>query len=252
MAVLRYRYYPAKAALDAEGKPPEAAGLEAFGYETTNGQNAVDAAAAVPTLGRLVYSALSPFAKGSKGKYTRAMHSNAKTKIVEYIDNEQPALAKKTSLVYAGAYTENRILHPRLDPGSGKYTFRLPLKEDTRMPIIDPRESVGPFVRALVEDEAPGVKLLAYDSYLSMGEVVSKWSKASGKEAVFVPVTTKEVHEKMGVPYELLDGPDYATEFGYTAGIDNIIEPHQLKSKVQTKSFEDWLKERDWDKVLSA
>ena len=127
------------------------------------------------------------------------MHSNAKTNIVEYIETEQPALAKKTSLIYAGAHTENRRLNPSFDPDSGKYTFRLPLKEDTRTPINDPRKSVGPFVRALVEDEPPGVKLLTYDSYLSMGEVVDKWSKASGKEAVFVPITTKEIHEKMGV-----------------------------------------------------
>ena len=246
------RYYPLKAALEAEKKPVEEAGLKAYDYETKSGINAVNVAANIPTLERFIYSNLSPFSKGSGGKYNRSQHSNAKNAIAEYIEKAQPALWKKTSLIYAGAYTDNSILSPHHDPDSGKYIFRLPLHEETMMPIIEPRESMGPFVRALVEDEPPGVKLLAYDSYLSIGQVVKEWSEASGKEAIFVPTTTKEIHERAGVPWELLEGPDYATEFGYTSGIDGIVEPHQLKTKVEVKSYEDRLRGKDWSKVLAA
>lgn len=245
-------YYPAKAALDAEGKEPEPASHKAFDYETNNGKNAATAAASVPTLERFVYSALSPIAKGSKGKYTRSLHSEAKSWIVEYIENQQPELAKKTSIVYPGVYNVNRMLTPRPDPNSGKYAFMLPVEKETKLPIVDPKQSMGPFVRALIEDEAPGIKLLAYDSYLTTGDVVDEWSKASGKDATFVPISVQTMHEKMKLPWELLDAPSYLTEFGYTAGIDGIIEPSQLKKKVETKSFEDWLKERNWDEVLAA
>ncbi|KAI0012558.1 putative hscarg dehydrogenase [Xylariaceae sp. FL0662B] len=240
-------YRTATAELEAEGKPSEAASLAAFTRETTNGKNAVVAAAAVPTLERLVYSALSSVSMESKGKYTRSMHTEAKAKIVEYIETEQAALAKKTSVIYPGAYVDNPFLTPRFDPDSGKYVFQMALNEDFVMPTINPRESIGPFVRALVEDEDPGVKLLAYDSCLSMGELANRWSKASGKEAAYVPITTKELHEKMGVPYELLDRLDACNEFGYTR-INGIIGPHQLKSKVHTKSLDDWLKEKNWEK----
>lgn len=236
--------------MDAEGKPPESASVKAFTYETTNGKNAVDAASRVPTLERFIYSALTSFSKSSNGKYTRSMHAEARGQIVEYIETEQPELAKKTSLIYVGVYSSNRLFSPPFDPNSGKYIFTMALKKDFRLPIINPRESIGPFVRALVEDEAPGIHLLAYNSYLTMGEVVDTWSKASGKEGIYVPITTKELHEKMGRPYEVLDGLDAANEFGYT-GANAVIEPHQLKSKVHTKSFEDWLKEKDWDKELS-
>ncbi|KAI1774011.1 hypothetical protein F4818DRAFT_88799 [Hypoxylon cercidicola] len=243
-------YLPAKAALDDEGKAPEPASIKAFTNETTNGKNAVDAAAAVPTLERFVYSALGSVSKGSEGKYTRSMHTDAKGAVVEYIETK-PTLAEKTSLIYLGAYVENRMLSPRFDPSSGKYVIHTAIKEHLKVPIIRPRESTGPFVRALIEDEAPGVKLLAYDCRLTMAEVMDRWSKASGKEAAYIFVTTKELHENMGLPYELLDAFDAVNEFGYNAGL-RLIEPDQLKNKVQTKSFEDWLGEKDWSKQLSA
>jgi hypothetical protein len=34
-----------------------------------------------------------------------------------------------------------------------------------------------------VEDEDAGKRLLAYDSYLSVGELVEMWSRVVGKEA---------------------------------------------------------------------
>lgn len=245
-----YRYRPAKAALDAEGKAPEPASVKAFTNETANGKNAVDAAAAVPTLERFVYSALGSVSKGSKGKYTRSMHTDAKGTIVDYIETK-PELAQKNSLIYPGAYVENPLLAPRFDPGTRKYAIHMAIREHLKMPIINPRESTGPFVRALIEDEAPGVKLLAYDSYLRMDDVVDRWSRATGKEAAYVFVTTKYLHEKMGLAYEHLDALDAIDEFGYNTGL-GLIEPHQLKNKVQTKSFEDWLGEKDWSKELSA
>ncbi|MCJ1332598.1 hypothetical protein MMC10_009291 [Thelotrema lepadinum] len=245
-------YHPAKAALEAEKKSVEPASQKAFDYETTNGKNAVDVAAAVPTLQRFVYSALSPITKGSGGKYTHAFHSEAKSWIVEYIENEQPQLGKKTSIIYPGIYNVNRMLAPRLDAASGKYLFVLPVEKSTRLPLIDAKESIGLFVQELIEDEAPGKKLLAYDSYLKTEEIVAEWSKASGKEAIFVPISIETMHEKFGLPYELLDAPAYLSEFGYTAGIDGILEPHQLAKKVHTQSFEDWLKERNWGELLAA
>jgi NAD(P)-dependent dehydrogenase (short-subunit alcohol dehydrogenase family) len=245
-------YKPAKAALEAEKKDVVPASKLAFDYETTNGKNVVDVAAGVPALERFIYSALSPINKASNGKYPHSLHSEAKAWIVEYIENEQPELAKKTSIIYPGAYHVNQMLTPRFDASSGKYLFVLPVNKDTKLPIINARESMGPFVQELIEDEAPGTKLLAYDSYLKAEDIVAEWSKASGKEAVFVPISTQTMHEKFGLPYELLDAPAYIAEFGYVGGIDGIIEPSQLARKVQTKSFEDWLRERDWDEALAA
>ena len=128
-------YNPAKAALEAEKKSVEQASQEAFDYETTNGRNAINVAAAVPTLERFIYSALSPMKKASNGKYPHAFHSEAKSFIFEYIEKEHPQLAKKTSIIYPGMYNVNRMLTPRLDPVSGKYSFVLPVERDAMLPI---------------------------------------------------------------------------------------------------------------------
>ncbi|KAK9349696.1 hypothetical protein V1523DRAFT_422113 [Lipomyces doorenjongii] len=57
---------------------------------------------------------------------------------------------------------------------------------------------------------------------------------------------------QFGVPLEILDAPAYMSEFGYNGDIDGIIEPFQLKSNAQTKSFKDWSKDTDWKEVLDS
>lgn len=76
------------------------------------------------------------------------------------------------------------------------------------------------------------------------------WSRASGKEALLVPVTTQDMH-KMGALWEHLDAVDFLNEHDYEASVPGIIRPSQLKTIVETKSFEEWLNERNWDEVLA-
>ncbi len=224
----------------------------AFDTEVLYGKNAAHAAAAVPLLERFIYSALPPMKKHSKGKYSDTHHYDSKATVIEYILEDEPELAKKTSFIYLGAYNTNAMLTPRLDPASGRYTFILPMSRDLKLPIIDPKNSTGPFVRALIEDEDAGTKLLAYDSYLSMGEVSEMWAKASGKEAAYVEVSAEIMHLKFGVPKEVLDAPAYFAEYGFMGGVEDFIEPGQLKKEVKTKSIETWLNQRDWNEVLEA
>lgn len=245
-------YIATKRAAAAQRRP--AVGDSQIGYETEvlYGKNVAHAAAAVPSLERLIYSALPGMAKVSNGKYAKSHHHESKATVVEYIVEQEPELAKKTSFIYLGAYTTNALLAPKLNPVDGRYAFILPLSKDARLPIIDARNSTGPFVRALIEDEDPGTKLLAYDSYLSMGEVATLWIKASGMEADYVEVNADIMHKQFGVPTDLLEGPEALKEYGYMGGLDGYIEPFQLKKRIQTKSFEDWLKERDWKEALEA
>lgn len=46
----------------------------------------------------------------SGGKYPHSNHWETKASIVEYIQAEQPELAKKTSYIYIGAYITNPFL----------------------------------------------------------------------------------------------------------------------------------------------
>lgn len=101
-----------------------------------------------------------------------------------------------------------------------------------------------------MEDEDAGKRLLAYDSYLSVGELVEMWSRVVGKEAVFVEVSIEVMHGQFEIPIEVLDWPAFISEFGYMGGVEGAIEPGQLKTDLRTTPFEDWLRSRDWKKVL--
>ena len=245
-------YLETNKSTDSETGASVTSGQAAYDQEVSHGINTAIVAAGIESLERLIYSALGPMKKHSRGRFSHSYHWESKASIVEYIKNEQPELAKKTSFIYPGAFTTNPMMTPRLDPTSGKYTFVLPASAKMRMPIIDPRMSTGPFVRALVETEDAGTTLLAYDSYLTMEELVQVWSRVIGQEVNFVSMTTQAMHELIGLPLEALEAPGFIEEFGYMGGVENAIEPHQLKSKVQTPSFEEWLTKSDWKAMLTA
>jgi NmrA-like family len=221
-------------------------GHTALGIEIQNGKNAAIAAASVPTLERYVYSALGPMKKVSNGKYYRSHHWNSKAAVVEYIETELPDLAKKASFIYLGAYANNRLINPKVDPVTGIYKFVFPFKKELKMPVILHEESTGKFVQALIENEDPGTKLLAYNIYPTLGDITEIWSKVSGKTADIVEITPEIMHEQSGLPWEVLEGALYLPEYGYMAGVDGFIEPSQLKVPVQIRSFEDYLKEQRW------
>ncbi|KAJ5081523.1 hypothetical protein NUU61_009787 [Penicillium alfredii] len=242
-------WIPYRQALDS-GADALTSSQHGWDTEILHGENAARAAASVSTLERFVYSALGPIKAASGGKYAHSYHWDTKAHIVDYIETALPALSKKTSFIYIGAYVSNPFLQPKLQPDTGKYISVVPTTKDTRLPIIDTAQSTGPFVRALVEDEAPGTKLLAYDDYLSIDEIVSVWSRVIGEQVQLVCMTVQEMHDTMGIPIEVLEGPAFVGEFGYCAGVSGVIEPGQLRSRVQKRRFDDWLKDRDFRDLL--
>ncbi|KAF9889379.1 hypothetical protein FE257_007489 [Aspergillus nanangensis] len=224
---------------------------EAFEAEVRHGRNAALAASATPTLERFIYSVLGPMKKHSHGKYSNSYHWDAKATVMENIQTEQPELATKASYIILGAYATNPLFSPKWNPPLQKYQFVVPLNKEYKLPIISARDSTGAFVKALV-DEPPQTRLLAYDSCLSIAETVNIWQRVTGQEADLVEVTVQTMHDQFGVPWEVLDGPAFIQEFGYTAGIEGVITPDQLARRPQTESFEEWLRKSDWEAVVSG
>lgn len=244
-------WLPYRQALN-EGKDGDASSRHGFEVELQHGKNVAAVAEAVPTLERLVYSALGPMKKASAGKYPNSHHWDSKAAIVDYIETECPQLAPKTSYIYMGAYSTNAFLLPQRDAATGQYAVTLPAPASSRWPIVNPETSTGPFVRALVEEEEPQTKLLAYDSLLTMDECVKAWSDVTGKESSFVQMERVEMSKKTGIPLEILDGPSFIGEFGYMGGIENYIEPHQLKTKVATPSYAEFVGTRNMEDLLGS
>ena len=236
----------------AEGAEHSVSGQRAYENEVTHGKNAVLATLKIPTLERFIYSALGPMNRASGGKYPHSLHWETKAAIVDYIENEQPELFKKSSFIYPGAYNSNPLLIPKANPQTGEFALVLPSPPSSRMPVIDPVKSTGKFVRSLVEEEEVGTKLLAYDSYPSIGEAAEAWSHITGKSAPMVEVSMEEMHRMTGIPYEVLDGAGFIGEFDFMAGVSGYIEPLQLKTPIRVQRYEEGLKERDMKDLVQG
>lgn len=232
----------------------DAASSAAYARELSWAKNAAIAASKVPALERYVYSALAPMGEASGGKYMTSLHWESKAAAVKFIEAELPGLWKKTSLIYVGTYATNPFLIPKKDAVSGEYVMALPTVETCRFPIINTPISVGPFVRELVVSEDPGTKLLAYDrdSYITAGEALQLWSKTTGKTARYVELGMQEMAEETGLPMEMLGDAGFLGEFSFTHGVEGVITPDQLKNKVETSTFEDYLKTRSTEYLLEG
>ncbi|KAJ5133795.1 uncharacterized protein N7443_004580 [Penicillium atrosanguineum] len=224
---------------------------QAYQVELLHGRNAALAAADIPSLERFVYSTLAPIKKHSRGKYSHSYHWDAKADVAQNILTETPQLAKKTSFVVIGAYAINPLFMPKITP-TGGYLFAIPGRRALKIPVIDTQGSTGHFVRALIEDEPAGTRLLAYDSYISMEEIVEVWKKVTGHNIEVVEMNAETMRREFGIPLEVLDAPWFIDEFGYTGGIEGVIDHEGLKVKVQTKSFEEWLEKQDWREMLAG
>lgn len=239
-------WLPYTAAL-AEGRGRDASSVLGHTTEIRHARNAAVAASKTPTLERYVYSALGPIKAASGGKYSHCYHWDSKASAVDLVDTDMPQLARKTSYIYIGAYSTNPFLFPQLNKATGQYSLALPAPKETKFPITDPEKSTGPFVRALVEDEPAGTKLLAYDSNLTVAEAMDVWSEATGKKSEFVQMSIEDMHKAIGLPYEILEGPAFIGEYGYTAGLEGVITPEQLRTKVTTAPWSEFLASRSME-----
>lgn len=83
-------------------------GAEAYKIELQHGKNIADAAASIPELKRLVWSALPGVKRLSKGKYERVFHFDAKADAFDYMLDIE-TLQGKASAVHLGAFMTNAI-----------------------------------------------------------------------------------------------------------------------------------------------
>lgn len=252
----------------ASGKSDEEASDSAYNTEINWGKNAAKAASQISELEKFVFSAFGSMKVASGGKYARCYHFEAKAVVVDYIKHELPQLAKNTSYIYAAAYSDNPMLHPRRVPSGtswilwllskipfllhfiprapaparnqgakemavsagGEYLMVLPAKAPTRLPVFMPHVSTGGYVRCLVEDEPAGTKLLAVDWWMGLEESMQAWEKVSGRKSRFMEVTVQLLCHMTGIREEVMEAAAYLAEFPYMCEVKDWIEPSRLKN----------------------
>lgn len=231
----------------------QSVGKYTFDVEVSHGKNIADAAAGVASLEHFVFSALPPMDKVAAGQVAECYHWDSKAAILAYIHTTHPNLAAKMSTIYLGSYTTNPFIVPRWDQRSRSYKIMIPMGPKAILPIVDPTKSTGALVQAVIDSEGPGTHLLAYDtgSKLTMPQVADIWSRVTGKEVGFERTTVEYMNKEFGIPLEILAGPVLIDRNHYMYGVDAYIEPPQLKGKVQTPSYEEWLASH-WRELLPS
>jgi hypothetical protein len=238
----------------ATGETPERATQIGFETELLHAKNAAEAASTISTLRRFVYSALGPMKAASGGKYPHSGHWDSKAAAADYIEKKIPELVGKVSFVYPGAYHTNSFLYPQRLPHLGdEWVVMMPGPITTTIPVIDTDVTFGLLTRALIIDEDAGVKLLACDCHLTTEQAIEAWNKFTGKSARFEEVTLQQMQEITRLPLEVLEAPAFLAEYNFMDGVEGrVITPADLKSKVETKTFEQILEQRGLDEVLET
>jgi len=157
-------------------------------------KNLADAAAATPTLEHYIWSTLPSSVANSKGKW-HIPHFEAKAAVDEYIINDLPSLASKTTFFWITFYATN-LVFPNFSPNpiksSGKYAWIVPMASSTPMTnIADHRHNVGVFTLAVLKnpEQTKNRYVLAETETTTAGEYIAKWAKATGNETIYVQVS---------------------------------------------------------------
>ncbi|KAJ8065175.1 hypothetical protein OCU04_005887 [Sclerotinia nivalis] len=151
--------------------------------EITQGKNIVNAAAAVPTLEKFIWSTFPSASGASSGKIT-VPHMDGKAQVDEYIIDSHSALAEKTTFLWGGFYTEN-MQYPNFTfnflISTGKHIWMHTVNKQTIVPMVgDHNTNIGLVVkRMLARPELcpPLSYVFAVTDWLENGELLRLWAK---------------------------------------------------------------------------
>lgn len=205
------------------------------------GKAIADAAAKVLAkekgLERFVWSSLPPVKQLSGGKFTYVYHFDAKAEIARYIEKEQPALWKQTSLLNMGFYLTNmvamaEIFAPKkvsfftlvvttnaymvvIQEADGSYTISTPGSKDAKHPQVEPHDA-GIFA-ALLINSAPGKNLLGVGEMISWEDFGKIFSTHLGAPVQIkeLPVDGRDKQLPGGLGREASESMTFSSEFGW-------------------------------------
>ena len=246
------------ATAEREGKKPNQVAME---REIQQGRNMVHAAAKqLATLERLVFSTLSDSRKWSNGEIKWNLHFDGKAMITEYLQQNFPDLAQRTSYLHMGSYLSNWRMNARFAPQKqpdGSFVIRrFALANGKPLPYVNPPNDTGHFVRALVLSPSapPGSAMLGGCELLTNEELCALWGKVHGVECRFEVLTYDHAIEA-GMPewmaLEVSESGTYTTKFGWAGGDPEVKSPGELGVDVgKLTSVEEWIRREDWRSVL--
>jgi len=177
----------------------------------------------------------------SKGKYNKVAHFDNKARIAEYIKS----LNLPHTCVYAGWFAQNFtdaswnivVVNDR-----DEVEFRLPIKKETQLPILNPRRDMGPVVAYLMKHRQQYLKkrINVAAEFISMERIVQEFTKVTGRPAKFVQIPDNEFMKNKDeeIRQEMLQMFKFIEEFGYYGQDTDLNEVRKIHPSIQTwKAF---------------
>lgn len=173
--------------------------MESAEYAT--GVTLVDAAVAVG-VDTIIWSTLPSYRTLSAGRFSRVAVFEAKARVEGYIRAQQASGRINGIFISPGYFFENFLNaghffapKPTTTPGGEEWVLELPLKRETRIPLVDGGRDVGRFVAGVLEGgegRFVGRTVAASGGKYSVGEVVEALAMGTGKKVVFREVGAGE------------------------------------------------------------
>ncbi|KAK4701680.1 hypothetical protein P7C70_g4551, partial [Phenoliferia sp. Uapishka_3] len=156
--------------------------------EIAEGKLMVDAALS-SSIHLFIWSSLVSISTLSSGKYTKCEFFDAKAEVTSYLAKSGLPWAN----VPCGFYISNLIASPykfsRSEKDDDSYVLRLPVKGETKIPVLDPKKDYGEYVLKAIEGEGMGAGSEILSGKLtSFKDIVEGLSKATGKTITFQEV----------------------------------------------------------------
>jgi len=171
---------------------------EAANTDYRQGVNLAQAAAQTKTLEHYVWATLPSAGKMSGGK-AEVPHTDSKAEVDVYIREKLPELAKKTTYLWHGFYITNLAYLPMLRPTllatANTHVLLRPVPGSIILPITgDPSYNTGLFVHAILSQPSLtyGRTAGVITDTLTIDELLSLWSKVTGKSAISLSCTVAE------------------------------------------------------------
>lgn len=113
-----------------------------------------------------------------------------------------------------------------MQQSDGTYVMSMPCSGDSPQPLVDPREDVGQFVKALTK-LPHGRTMLGHGKMTSYDEYTKLWSEINGVQGRYQPNGVADFERMMpgGLGREQGEMFAYMAEFGYDGGNPHIIHP---------------------------
>ncbi len=197
----------------------------------------------------LVFSSLENVNDITKGQKF-APHFTDKATIEAYIRT----LPVRSSFIYLAFFYTNLLEYytPRRDGDTLVFPIYLP--RDVPAPFVDPLSATGPAVREIFSypEDYAGQSLPVIGDILSPDEIVSTFTRVTGKKAAYSPAYTRagllhhfpDFAANELLVRELLGMAEYATEYGYYRKERNLAWSRKINPNSLT--WEQFLRVTGW------